>query len=99
VSADVAADRIVAVGRFDGGDDPPVAVLMETLARALDREATTLPPLYPTVDPEAIEALLGRRPPAPDRHTLRVEFAYEGHVVSLTGDGEIQVRRVSAGDA
>jgi len=81
------------VGRHEW--DGPVE-LPTTIARAvgehLDRDVFDLPPLYRSVEPEALDALLdpsleGRTPAG-----TSVRFAYAGVEVFVTGEGHVGVR-------
>lgn len=70
------------------GARPLVAAVVEATARAADRDAGSLPPLYDTVDGEAL-ACVCRESATP----VTVSFRYAGRLVIVDG-GEV---RVSAG--
>ena len=69
------------------------------LSAVTGREPDRLRPLFETVDPEQLEALLtpwrpgGRR----DDARVEVEFEHEGYRVRVDGTGEITLRRLDGG--
>lgn len=64
--------------------------LVEAFCDATDARPTDLPPLYETIDPDAIDATLDSL--AGDSHAGSVEFTYAGYRVTLTADGEGTIR-------
>ncbi|GAA0673524.1 HalOD1 output domain-containing protein [Natronoarchaeum mannanilyticum] len=75
-------------GRFDVDrcDDELALRVLEGVADADDRRVAELPPLYPTLDPDALGALF-RRSDA----DLRVAFEYEGKAVTVYEGGRVTV--------
>ena len=61
-----------------------------------EREGTTpfdlRPPLYYTVNPEALERLLG------GNAEITVTFEYNGYVVTVRNDGSVLVDRITSDD-
>lgn len=65
--------------------DPTIAVA-EALAEAEGVAVTELPPLFDTLDADALNALLMSAP-----RDARVSFAHLGHEVVVSGRGEVEV--------
>lgn len=61
-----------------------LAIVSEVAARK-DVSPTTLDPLYDTVDPDAVDALLERE------FEGAIEFEYAGCIVRVRGDGSISI--------
>lgn len=84
-------DARVADGGPTGDQVPGPAPLerspSEAVALALADEqgldATELPPLYASIDPEALDALLRRAPDA------RVTFTHHGYEITVDGRGDV----------
>jgi hypothetical protein len=74
------------------GDRPGRLCLtvVEAVAAATGREPSALPPMYPTLDVEALETLLG----ASSGSVVSVRFEYAGCTVVAEGDGELVVEPV-----
>lgn len=75
--------------------DQPTSAIVEAMAWVKGVDAAHLEPLSDAVDPDALNALFGRRPvrssygqPAaePSPEDLEVEFEYEGYVVTVDAD-------------
>lgn len=73
--------------RFDADADAVVVVIADTVATITDREVTDMPPLFATVDPEALTELVT----SSRERSVEVSFAYEGCEVTVTSDGEVVV--------
>jgi len=50
-------------------------------------------PLYETVDPDALDALVGAPTPAERQQLLHVVFEYHGYEVRVSADGDVSVSR------
>lgn len=76
-------------GEWDRSEQPSVEIL-EAVADATDHEPTALPPLYRSVDPDALDALLtgGVQRAEP----VHVSFAYDDVLVSVGSDGDLTIR-------
>ena len=61
--------------------DAVIAALVE----ASGTPATEIPPLYETVDPDALENLFGARINGPDRIRGRISFHHYGYCVTIDG--------------
>lgn len=75
--------------RYDWDATRASAAVVEMVAIATDLEPSALDPLYHTVDPEALDALL-RRDGGVGAVT-EVSFTYQEHVVTVRSDGEVTV--------
>lgn len=76
-----------AVVSFTWAESPSAATaLVEAICDATDASPIDLPPLYETIDPDALETTLGD--PADDSAGGRIEFAYHDYRVTMQADGE-----------
>jgi hypothetical protein len=75
---------------YDWASTSPSTAVVETVAVALDRAATTLDPLYESVDPDALDALV--RSSEPPARYVTVSFGFAGQQVTVHGTGEVVVR-------
>lgn len=76
-------------------DDTLVSTSVVTaVARAHGVHPTDLPPLFDTIDPEALDALVTHHVERSSRTDLVVTFVYEGCEVTVHGDGEIVVSKL-----
>jgi hypothetical protein len=80
------------VYRWDARAPPPSTAVVETVAEALDRDETTLPPLYDVVDPEVFDLLFDPPTGHARRRDVAVSFPYCGHSITVRGSGELEVR-------
>jgi hypothetical protein len=78
--------------QFDWASTAPSTAVIETLAVALDREGTTLDPLYESVDPDALDALVHSTGPSTNGDTVTVSFVFAEQQVTVHGTGEVIVR-------
>lgn len=69
-------------------DDGSLSVtVVDALGEALDADATTVDPLYHSIDPDALDSLfVGRTDPA----AAELTFVHEGCSVTVRGDGEVR---------
>ena len=76
--------------QFDSDERASEAVI-RTIAAIKGVEPTELESLYESLDPEALDALLGD--PARDGNsTIAVNFVASGYRVSVSSDGQITIR-------
>lgn len=76
-----------AVASFDWSGAPsPATALVEAICDATGARPTELPPLYESIDPEALDATLTDL--ADDSAAGRVEFTYDDYRVTMTADCE-----------
>lgn len=64
------------------GEQPSEAVV-RAIAEATDRAVLDLPPLYESVDPDALDSVFGRRPDGTPREPGRVVFPLEDWLVAV----------------
>jgi len=73
---------------YDWSKTTPTTAVVETVAAALDREATELDLLGDAIDPDALNAFV--EPDSPNvARDLRVSFAYHGYTVSVEQTGRV----------
>ncbi|ADB63197.1 hypothetical protein Htur_4385 (plasmid) [Haloterrigena turkmenica DSM 5511] len=65
--------------------------VIKRVATASDREISQLPPLYDTVDPGALDALIDSVEAGPSSLVLR--FAYEGYLITIDESASVSVER------
>ena len=70
--------------------DPSVAVV-ELLARILEVDPDDLEPLASSIDPVALDALLGGHRRRSRSGECSVSFAYVGHWVTVSSDGRVEI--------
>ncbi|WP_410767275.1 HalOD1 output domain-containing protein [Haloferax sp. DFSO60] len=82
------ADGVIRA-EYDWSSLPPSTAVIETVAVAANCEPTALEPLYNTVDPDALDALLG----SSDFHSTdgltTVSFEFAGHSVTVQANGVV----------
>jgi hypothetical protein len=66
--------------------EPLTQTIVNKVATAAADDVTELPPLYETIDPDALEALLDSSPP-----DTWISFSYHGFVVTVTGDRTVSL--------
>ena len=79
------------IGSTDNGFDGDVSIAIVTaIATKRDVEPTELPPLYESIDPDALDALFApTRTGGPRRG--RLEFTYDGHDVVVECDEGLEI--------
>lgn len=70
-------------------DAKPSRAVIAALCEVTGREQDELPPLYSTVDTEALDALF--RPPKGRNPHIRLNLTVEDFDIMLTGDGDLFV--------
>ncbi|WP_217472060.1 HalOD1 output domain-containing protein [Haloterrigena gelatinilytica] len=65
--------------------------VIQRVAAVTDRTVAELPPLYETIDPEALDAVIDSA--ATDESALECQFTYSGCQVSITESGTVLVER------
>lgn len=79
--------------QYDWASTPPSTAVIETIAVALNRDELTLEPLYESVDPDALDALLrSNGAPSEDANTVTVSFIFADRQVTVQGSGDVIVR-------
>lgn len=69
-----------------GGVEEAATTVVEEVARVKDTDPLELDPLYQVVDPDALNELVAHAADA-----VTIDFEYEGHVVTVRGDGHVTV--------
>lgn len=77
---------------FDWSVIPPSTAVVETVAIAADREPTVLEPLYETLDPDALDALMRSGGTDSTDGDATVTFALDGYQVTVERGGTVVVR-------
>lgn len=62
-------------------------MIVEAVAAATDRAMTDLPPLYDTVDADALDALLNGQ-----SSSVTISFQYADTDVTVNGNGSIEIQ-------
>jgi hypothetical protein len=78
--------------RYDWASTPPSTAIVETIAEATGNNPTSLNPLYESVDPDALNALLRSVPSSTAGRDLRISLSVDGHGITIYGDGDIVVQ-------
>ena len=85
-------ERWVPIARFRPGDRNDLStVIVSAVEEHTARDATEFPPLYDSVDADALAALCCR-PDGSPRDGVQVRFRYAGHELAVTGKGLVLVR-------
>lgn len=84
------------------GEVPPSHAIIEAIAAREGVDTTDIEPpeyesLYTVVNPEALDDLFRTDPPLPERNGY-VEFRYEGYVVTVYSDGQVELHESTAAD-
>ena len=83
--------------QYDWAATPPPIAVIETIAVTLDRKTTALEPLYESVDPDALDALLQSKGSSATPSELTVTFTVADRQVTVHGCGEVVVHADSSG--
>lgn len=73
--------------RFNPTTQSVAGEVVSAVATIKNVDETSLEPLYVSVDPDALEMLVG--PDAIDRCSVEVQFRYEGLEITVNADGDI----------
>jgi hypothetical protein len=73
------------------GDDPLGYTVVATAAAARGTDPVDLPPLYDSIDADALSALVDGAVDRPDAVDGRVTFSYAGYEVTVDFDGWIRL--------
>ena len=77
---------------FDWSSRAPSMAVIETVAIAANAEPAGLAPLYDSVDPDALDALVRSAGKDGKDGAVAVAFALAGHDVEVRSDGVVVVR-------
>ena len=83
--------------QYDWASTPPTTAVLRTIAVALDRETTSLEPLYESIDPDALNEFLQSKGSSVTPSDLIVTFTVADRQVTVYGSGEVVVRADSLG--
>lgn len=70
---------------WDDGPRPPSHAIIDAVTEETETDPEELPPLYGTIDPEALDRLFANRPKG------TVTFSYCGFEVTVERNGEITI--------
>ena len=76
-----------APGRRDWHDDRPSTAVVAAVADAENASAADLPPLYDSVDPDALDEFVAND----GANSRKVEFEFAGYEIVVEGDGTLSV--------
>ncbi len=85
-------DGVESRSSFEWDRIPPSTAVVETVAEATGVDPTDLEPLYDTLDPGALDALIVSGHGEDHRADPTVSFTFAGYFVSIHGTGEVVVR-------
>lgn len=91
--SDDSRDRAVLETEFDPADGPVSQRVVAAVASHYDVDPTALEPLYDTIDPDALDALLDVPARDPDR-SVTVTFPYEDLAITVDSEGTIHLEPV-----
>lgn len=79
---------------WDGSERPSIA-LVKAVAALTGRDPMTMPPLYESIDPDALNALVTARE-TEQTATVDLSFVYDGVAVRIDSDGALDVQFADA---
>ena len=92
-SAGTESARVGAVrAQYDWASTPPPVAVIKTMVVALDREITALEPLYESVDPDALDALLRSNSSSSTPDDLTVRFTVADRQITVHSNGDVIVQ-------
>jgi CheY-like chemotaxis protein len=85
------------IGSYDwsDGDTDLSTVIVTAVESETGQDASKMPPLYESVDPEVLETLL-HRPYGESPSGVRVQFSFLGRTLAVTSGGRVLMRADSA---
>jgi len=78
--------------QFEWASTAPSTAVVETVAIALNREPTTIEPLYRSIDPDALDALLQPNGSSASSNDVTVSFLVADRQVTVHTRGDVVVR-------
>ena len=78
--------------QYEWSSTAPSTAVIETVAIALDREPTTIEPLYESIDPDALDALLQPNGSPATTNDVTVSFVVADRQVTVHSRGDVVVR-------
>ncbi|MGQ3411161.1 HalOD1 output domain-containing protein [Natrinema sp. LN54] len=85
--------------QYDFASVEPSVAVVETLESITERESATLPPLYEVIDPEGLDTVLEHAQRTRHTQHLTVSFRYHEFLVTVSGDGTIEVAVIDDEDS
>lgn len=76
----------------DWGDDPPLSTtILKAISSVIDKPVADLPPLFDTIDPDALDVIF--RPASSDcpRNEGELTFPLEEVLVTVQASGEVEI--------
>ncbi|WP_336345303.1 HalOD1 output domain-containing protein [Halalkalicoccus ordinarius] len=74
---------------------PPVRSASESIVSAVANAKAVspldLPPLYPSIDPDALDAFVASLNDSRDEREGAITFAYDSYEVTVTGNGDVSL--------
>ncbi|MHC3439871.1 HalOD1 output domain-containing protein [Natrialbaceae archaeon A-gly3] len=67
--------------------------VVQRVATLTDQEVLELPPLYETIDPEALDAIINST--AMNKPSLELRFTYCGCHITITGSGAVRIKNTT----
>lgn len=93
------ADGALTTGRtnMDQPASPISSRVVDAVCSAKDVGLTALPPLYETIDPDALDALFAAHTSerSTAKQTLVVQFFYAGYEVTVRSPDDVDVREIN----
>ncbi len=83
---------------FDWSATAPTEAVVRTVAIAADAEPTGIEPIFRSIDPDALDALVGSVGDGGRSAPVTVSFTFVGHDVTVGSDGTVAVRPRSETD-
>lgn len=77
---------------YDGSTESASTAVVSTVAAVAEVGPLEIEPLYATVDPDALDALMDPVVSGPSRGDIRVTFSLAGHDVTVHSYGIVAVR-------
>jgi len=78
--------------QFEWASTAPSTAVVKTVAIALNREPTTIEPLYRSIDPDALDALLRPDGSPASSNDVTVSFVVADRQVTVHSRGDVVVR-------
>ena len=82
--------------RLDMGESPPSIAVIRKVATLEGVDPTELPPLYDSIDPEALDSLLEKRADHSTDEAVSIEFTYGEYSIVVDSTGAIDVTGTNA---
>ena len=83
---------------FDMKNRPVSEAVVAVVAQVREQDPIDLPPLYESVETDALNALLAATIHKSDRSEVEVSFEYAGHQVTVDNHGTVEVSDLESGE-